>query len=101
MSKRARVTPEIIQRVKEIKEDYPDTPYWRIAKCTGVSEATVGRILRDEYLIIKGKVVRIKTPSPGQIAMLKQLRKVIKVVAHQAAEICRENERRNSLKEEN
>lgn len=96
-----KVTPKIIQSVKKIKEDYPDTPYWRIAKSTGVSEATVGRILRDEYLIIKGKVVRIKTPSPGQIAMLKQFQKAIKVTVHKAAEICRENERRNSLKEEN
>lgn len=96
-----KVTPKIIRLVRKIKEDYPDTTYWRIAKCTGVSEATVGRILRDEYLIIKGKVVRIKTPSPGQIAMLKQFQKAIKVVVHQTAEICRENERRNSLKEEN
>lgn len=70
MSKRARVTPEIVLYVKEKKKDYPSISNTRLAMRAGVSSATVGRILRGEYLIINGKVVRVKDPSPGQIALV-------------------------------
>lgn len=89
-----RVTPEVIRYVKEKKNDYPSISNTRLAMRAGVSSATVGRILRGEYLIINGKVVRVKPPSPGQIALVLQMKKVLRVVMHEVAEICRENERR-------
>jgi len=89
-----RVTPEIIRYVKEKKKDYPSITQNKLAMRTGISSATVGRILRGEYLIRDGKVVRVKPPSPGQIAMVLQMKKVLRVVTHEVAEMCRENERR-------
>lgn len=59
MSKRARVTPEIIQRVKEINDNHPGLCRWEIGKQVGVSDATVKRILNDEYEIAGDVAVRI------------------------------------------
>ena len=92
-----RVTPEVIRYVKEKKKDYPSISNTRLAMRAGVSSATVGRILRGEYLIIDGKVVRVKPPSPGQIALVLQTKKVLRTVMHEAAETCRENECRKEI----
>lgn len=89
-----KVTPEVIRYVKEKKKDYPSISNTRLAMRAGVSSATVGRILRGEYLIIDGKVVRVKTPSPGQIALVLQMKRVLRVVTHETAEMCRENKRK-------
>ena len=89
-----KVTPEIIRYVKEKKKDYPSISNTKLAMRTGISSATVGRILRGEYLIIDGKVVRVKPQSPGQIALVLRMKKVLRTVIHEAAEMCRENERR-------
>jgi hypothetical protein len=89
-----KVTPEIIRYVKEKKKDYPSISNTRLAMRAGVSSATVGRILRNEYQIIDNKVVRIKAPSPGQIALVLQMKKVLEVTMHQAAGMSRENERK-------
>ena len=59
MSKRARVTPEIIQRVKEINDNRPGLCRWEIGKQVGVSDATVKRILNDEYEIAGDAAVRV------------------------------------------
>lgn len=59
MSKKAMVTPEIIQLVREIKEDYPERFYWEIGQRVGVCDDTVMRILHNEYRIEGDKVVRI------------------------------------------
>lgn len=124
ISKRSKITPEIIQRVKEIKRDRPDLSYRKIAKLllfarrsVNISKTTVGRILRDEYWVKDGKAIWIKMSSlghcdscdkqvskpkkipalPGQITMIKQFRKAAEVVIHEAAEMSRENKVRDAM----
>jgi len=59
MSKKVRVTPEIIQLVRKIKEDYPERFYWEIGQRVGVCDDTVMRILHNEYRIEGDIAVRI------------------------------------------
>lgn len=59
MSKRARVTPEIIHEVKEMCDNHPERFYWEIGQRVGVCDDTVMRILHNEYHIEGDKVVRI------------------------------------------
>lgn len=90
-----KITPQLFERIKKSKEDNPNLTHPEIAKKNGVSETSVGRILRskniEDYLKdIRSSSVNIKKPrliNKEMFDFIKEGKSIGKTVAAMSREL--------------